>query len=283
MPTELAIELDQWQKRRLKARFWVRDDDAIARTPAFDRLHRLAGTYDLRIGLAVIPARAEQDLIELLRNPKARFMPMCHGLNHTNHGSAARPSEFGADRDFASAARDLRDAFYRHRDQFGAERVVFVPPFNSISPRLAALLPEIGFSGLSSVASVMQCRAARLVSQAAWLPSLPALWPHNNAVGPAFQTDVHVDVIDWRQRTSRPVRDVMRDIVGHLRLRRLGLVAPHVPIGILTHHLVHDQAIWDLCDTLLCDLKSQAAVEMVGAGCAVMGQPQIGKSAIGLA
>ena len=64
----LEAELDLWQSAGRTATFWWRDDDAIAWTPALERLLELA--EDTPIAIAVIPGNAETGLAEpLLRVP----------------------------------------------------------------------------------------------------------------------------------------------------------------------------------------------------------------------
>ena len=53
----LTDEFDRWADQGLTATLWWRDDDAIAPTPALDRLLDAAGPVPLT--LAVIPALAE--------------------------------------------------------------------------------------------------------------------------------------------------------------------------------------------------------------------------------
>jgi len=78
--------------------------------------------------------------------------------------------------------------------------------------------------------------------------------------------DVHVDVIDWKRGTARDAVSVAAQVVGQLRLRRRGYLPVNYPIGILTHHLVHDEPIWALCDDLLKFLKAKDTVDFVAAG-----------------
>ena len=63
--------------------------------------------------------------------------------------------------------------------------------------------------------------------------------------------DAQIDVIDWRRRTVKDSRVIAKNIIGHLRLRRRGFIDIDRPIGLLTHHLVHDEETWRSCDGLL--------------------------------
>ena len=80
--TDLAIELDHWTAAGRQASFWWRDDDAVAWTPALERL--LARAEGLPVALAVIPGEAEPALGEAL----AEFdgvRALQHGWRHENH------------------------------------------------------------------------------------------------------------------------------------------------------------------------------------------------------
>ncbi len=203
---------------------WWRDDDAISATPALDRLLALGDAFKIPIGLAVIPAHADHTLSDRLRS-EPRIRPMVHGLTHANHEPEGRKrSEFGAGRPLADVVADARQALALHRDRFGAERPAwFVPPWNRISPDLAASLASLGYAGLS-------------VFRDAPLPT------------PGLQRlDTHIDPIDWHgSRSAIPWDQLASETVNAIEARRAVGLAEAAPIGLLTHHLVHDEAIWTM-------------------------------------
>ena len=83
---------------------WWRDDDAVAATPALDRLLEVARAFDLPIALAAIPRGVERSLMERLGDePQAHIV--VHGLAHLNH---APPGEKKAEFGRASPARGAR-------------------------------------------------------------------------------------------------------------------------------------------------------------------------------
>jgi hypothetical protein len=179
---------------------------------------------------------------------------MCHGWSHTNHGSAARPAQFGPERSYAELKADAaraRQAYARH---FGPEPPVFVPPFGQITDELARALPSLGFAMHSNGPALLAARLARLHARTALLPALP--WTPR----PSRRLDVHIDPIDWRAKTAHSLDVIERQLVGELRLRRKRHLAPETPIGLLTHHLVHDEPIWSVCDGILAMLRGSAAV-----------------------
>ena len=58
----LDAELAIWRAEGLHLPIWWRDDDAIAPTPALDRLAALAEDLSLPVHIAVIPKHAEPAL-----------------------------------------------------------------------------------------------------------------------------------------------------------------------------------------------------------------------------
>ena len=74
----LAAELDRWSEAGRQIRLWLRDDDAVAPTPALDRLSALGERFALPVLLAVIPAQAEPALAEALRD-RPSLLPCQHG------------------------------------------------------------------------------------------------------------------------------------------------------------------------------------------------------------
>lgn len=227
---DLAAELARWDASGRRALFWWRDDDAVAATPALDRL------LDVRAGaplaLAVIPAGVQPDLIERVASSQSLTI-LQHGLAHENMATEGeRKSEFPESRfhqkrDATLAA--LNTAREHLAMQFGDRfRPVLVPPWNRIAPAFASALPEVGFWGLSTY------RARR---------------PFDAAIN---VVDTHLDIINWRgSRGYAGDEAVLRPLVEMLAARRAGGAspAPHSgfgagPIGLLTHHLDHDDGCW---------------------------------------
>jgi hypothetical protein len=52
-----------------------------------------------------------------------------------------------------------------------------------------------------------------------------------------------------------------------LWLRRVGLVAPTAPIGIMTHHLVHSPAVWDATHHWLNFFRASPEVRFAALSC----------------
>jgi hypothetical protein len=199
---ELRRELDAWHAGGLAATLWWRDDDAVRMGPELARL--LALGEGVKPALAVIPAGAEAF--------SADAVVVQHGWAHADNAApGARRLELAG----AAIEAQLVAGRTRLRHLFGARFLpVMVPPWNRLDPALAARLPALGYLGLS----VLGPRRSR------------------------FETNVHVDVMDWKARRFAGAAPVLGRLVAHLAARRLGTVDATEPTGIMTHHLVHGAA-----------------------------------------
>lgn len=209
---------------------WLRDDDAVTTTPALDRLTELCRRHAMPVLLAVIPSGADRQLAAHVA-AEPLITPTQHGFAHVNHaGAGARACEVGGDRPVAAVLGDLargRDAMLTLFGPAAAD--VLVPPWNRIAPAVLPHLPGLGFGGLSTFAEAHRDTADLDVLNST------------------------LDIIDWRggRRCQR------LDKLTH----RLGdLIGAGRPIGILTHHLVHDEAAWAFLDAALARLGASPQV-----------------------
>lgn len=195
----LRRELDDWAAAGRIATLWWRDDDAARMSPPLKRLLAIADGVPL--ALAVIPARAE--------GFEAEATVLQHGWAHDNNAPAgARKCELVD----ASVLDRLAAGKERLERLFGKRFLpVMAPPWNRIGAAVAARLPALGYRALS------------------------VLGPRRSP----FETNVHVDVMDWRERRFAGESAVLRQLAGHLSARREGKVDPDEPTGVMTHHLVH--------------------------------------------
>jgi len=232
--SSLDAELECWAQAHMTLPLWWRDDDAVAPTPALARLSDLAGELGLPVHIAVIPARATQALADTVgANP--HLIPLVHGWAHENHAPAGqKKAEFGKDRPTDMLAAHAARARGRLMITFGDRLAqVFVPPWNRISEDLIPILPEIGFKALSTFTP----RSTRYAA-----PGLE-------------QINTHLDPIDWKGTRGLVDPDrLITQCADDLRARREGRSDNTEPYGILTHHLVHDAAIWDFTGALLARL-----------------------------
>lgn len=209
---DLVSELDRWEEAERVATLWWRDDDAVAMTPALARLLSLAGPTPL--ALAVIPETAEKTLAEAVRG-RENIAILQHGWSHTNRGGAGKKSEFPAGRPAAEVAADLRRGRERLADLFATTAPVLAPPWNRFAPEFEELLPPAGIAALSTMGSRVPGAAARI--------------------------DVHVDPVAWKSGCGFVgTGAAVGSLVGELRRRRLGEATG--PVGVLTHHLIMDEA-----------------------------------------
>jgi len=221
---DLQRELDAWEKAGETATLWWRDDDAVTDTPALRRLIELTvpETGPLPLALAVIPARADPALAHALR-ALAHVDVLQHGYAHDNHAPAeAKKAEFPVGRAVAHILHELRLGSRQMESLFGGRRLpVLVPPWNRIDPAAVAHLPDIGIRGLSG-------------------------YGPRSAIGVGITVvNTHVDVIRWRGRREFLGTAHCLDLaIGHLQARREGRVDRAEATGLLTHHLVHDAAVW---------------------------------------
>lgn len=216
----LVRELERRDRLGLRAAFWLRDDDAIAPSTALKRLTGMTERFQVPLALAIIPAATGPDLRDDLADLPL-VSPVVHGWSHSNHaGPDQKKQELGDHRPIAEVRSDLRRGLARLRGLYGDRLLpMLVPPWNRITPALLPELRDIGFTGLS-------------------------------AFGPAFPdcpvpvANTHVDIIDWRgSRGGRDSGELIDELIGALDAKR--------PVGVLTHHLVHDAAAWDFLEGLL--------------------------------
>ncbi len=220
-----------------RARVWWRDDDATAHTPALDRLLALARRCGTPLALAAIPARIEPSLAQRLAGEPAVAV-LVHGLAHANHAPAGeKRAELGAHRPLAVLADDAAAGLEAARGALGALLLpVLVPPWNRAAPGLGPLLPALGYRGLSAFGP----RPAALAAPGlAWV-------------------NAHVDPVDWRGGRGLACPDALVARAAEA-VARSGSQAE--PVGLLTHHLVHDEAVWAFAEALLERLAASPATE----------------------
>ncbi|MFP5076952.1 polysaccharide deacetylase family protein [Rhizobium sp. YIM 134829] len=229
----ILAALDRLQAGGRTARFWLRDDDAVAPTQALDRLLALTAAHGVPLTLAVIPEPAGSALQQRLAG-EGHVTVAVHGWAHSNHAAAdAKKAELGADRPAETVTAELAEALEKLRRLFGPQLLpVLVPPWNRIDTALIAALPALGFQALS-------------VYGAETSAPLPVI-------------NTHVDVMDWHgTRGCRDVQVLAAEIVA-----RLDDDGNHV--GLLTHHLVHDEDVWVFLARLFEATERHPACRWVG-------------------
>lgn len=217
-------EFQHWRDAGLSLPFWWRDDDAIEPTPQLETLITIATDLDMPCHLAVIPKHATSALAKRTK-VTAQIIPVIHGWSHENHApTGQKNAEFGATRPIEESATDAILGLQCLTDLFGDQlKPMFVPPWNRINPELGQHLVAIGYDALSTYGP----RKSRFA-----------------ALG-LTQINTHLDPINWRGDRSLVAPDTLvAQTVQLLQDRRLGHTDNTESFGFLTHHLVHDDAIW---------------------------------------
>lgn len=224
----LNAELDRWSEAGRVATFWWRDDDASDVTPALDRLLQLQQSTSVPLTVAVIPSRATQGLADCL-NGLAGIAVVQHGFAHQNHaGPGEKKSEFPATRPLQARLEDLRAGEEIMQRLFPKRQRVLVPPWNRIA-EMSTDLAAMGFAALSGFKLRQRPYAA---------PGLA-------------QVNTQIDPVDWRGGdVTSGCRAALTTALTVLQLLR-GDAAPQQALGLLTHHLRHDEAGWEFISEFL--------------------------------
>lgn len=216
---ELETELQHWCNAGQQAQLWWRDDDAVTATAQLHRLTQLTGEAGIEVLLASIPAYADRQLAHHVAQHR-NLKPCVHGWAHANHAPAGeKKCELGAHRAIDVVLSDIARGKHRLEQLFGADLApVLVPPWNRMRDDLAPHLSAIGIKAFSTFA-------------------------HERAF-PAIQVNTHVDVMDWKSpggAAGKPGDRLHAEVAAALAVSRSN---GFYPVGLLTHHLVHDETVW---------------------------------------
>ncbi|MGI9372139.1 MAG: polysaccharide deacetylase family protein, partial [Hyphomicrobiales bacterium] len=213
----------------------LRDDDAIRETSELKRLAAWCERANAEILLAVIPHLADETLAASAHNTPF-LVPCVHGWAHKNHAPAnEKKMELGAHRARADVLDELRAARERIEHLFAGHALdVLVPPWNRVDDELVSALPDLGFRGLSTFANQFEDKMVEGFTVA----------------------NIHVDVIDWKgSRGCRPHADIISDLSREARTRTC--------VGLLTHHLVHDESVWNFLDEMADFINAHPAAHWI--------------------
>lgn len=227
-------ELALWRAANLTLPLWWRDDDAVSTTPELAQLIALSEAVGVPVHLAVIPKMADAGLAARVADSGC-LIPVVHGWAHENHAPKPdKKAEFGAGR--SDVTDEIQGAMNRLQSLFGDRlKPMFVPPWNRIAPQHYPALIKAGFTTLSTF--------------------MPRMVP--DAATGLQQINTHLDPIAWRKGKSLIAPEqLVAQLVQLLLERRTGLADNKEPLGLLTHHLVHDAEVWEFTRQVLLTLQA---------------------------
>ena len=141
--------------------------------------------------------------------------------------------ELGDHRPVDVVLDELRLGFGRLTELFPTQFLpVLVPPWNRIADSVRERRQEVGLAGLSTFGTA------------------PPGDPH--------WINMHLDIFEWRP-VRRPLNTGRLMLLSWRRSERR-LAGDPEPIGIMTHHLVHEEASWAFLDDLFGLIAKHPAV-----------------------
>lgn len=231
----LNQELSEFAQTRGSIRFWWRDDDASEYGDELNRLLRLSRDYKIPLALAVIPGRLKENLVSELMGESTDVLQ--HGCHHVNLASAQeKKCEMLLQNSVIDCLPEFRSFL---KDTFENRFTsILVPPWNRIAEQLLPRLKDMGFVGVSTFKSRVE----------------------ESMFGLKF-INTHIDIVDWKgTRGFAGEERILADIVNALKLRRSRTRDSHEPIGLLTHHLDHDELCWDFIERLFDFTQNHSSV-----------------------
>jgi hypothetical protein len=215
----LVLEAGRWRRAGYTARLWWRDDDAAGASARLDQLLRISWESGTPLTLAVVPSGDMASLGARLAGVSLVSVAQ-HGVDHQNRRTGPAAGEFPHDWPQGDLEIALRRGWSLVQTLPGAQPV-YVPPWNDAHPALEAALSACGYAGWSASGQVDD--------------GLPGALP---------RADAHLDLLRWRGGARfRGKGRFLGELAAQMRRRRkAGLW--HAPIGLLTHHLAHDDQAW---------------------------------------
>jgi len=233
----LSDEINQWPQ---SVQFWWRDDDAVADSEPLQQMLQLAKGYQIAVHLAVIPNLLETSLNVIKHSDIQPFSYVLqHGVEHRNFAlPEQRKIELGGSQDLQSLQQKLSVGQHLLQQTFVDQYLsILVPPWNRIADELIPYLDKIGYQKLSVLGKTK-------------LAETP------------LHLNVHIDIINWRERQFAGEALILSKIIEHLQHKRL-FGSSTKPCGLMTHHLDHDRDCWTFLDKFFSFCQSHSKVQWV--------------------
>ncbi|RRN62441.1 polysaccharide deacetylase family protein [Caulobacter sp. 602-1] len=229
----LGSELALWTKAGHAPVLWWRDDDARGATEALERLLALSRRHDAPLTLAAVAGPSLSRLARRVETEPHVELAV-HGFRHVNRQPDGQGFGEIIDSDDIDWVRAQLRATVMLFHRAGVRPTLFVPPWNNLQPQLLAVLPD------SSIAAVSGFDQAKSVRDG------------------VMRLDAHLDVLRWkgggRFRGTWRFLSRMRRLMA--QRRKAGQWDE--PIGLLTHHLDHDEATWLFLERFLATFRVTA-------------------------
>lgn len=234
----LEKELFAWQQNDAVANLWWRDDDLTCAGPQAQALLEMTHSYQIPIGLAVIPQTMDIELPDWL-TPFDHITVLQHGIAHENHAAEQESKlELGGNIDNQELKEQLHKQLGRLVGHFGQRFLpILVPPWNRIDKNIVSELKDLGFAGISTFGDDAYTGNGLL------------------------QCNTHIDIIDWRGTRNFIGEDkLIKALTTELSKRRTGNQSQQ-PIGLLTHHIVHTPAAWESLQRMIENTRDHPAIQ----------------------
>lgn len=202
-------DLSKFLDNQPNRQFWWRDDDLVEPTEAGERLLKLACNYDIPITLAVIPESMKESLIPWLNSfENLNYQIAQHGFNHNNN---AKPNQKKCELIYGFDTENLLKAKGKLQDLFPHHfKNMIVPPWNRFDASLHFFLNE-NYEKISTFG--------------------PEESKHF--------VNTHIDLIHWKEdKRALTEEEIFYQITE----------SENNSIGLLTHHLVHEENHWKLLE-----------------------------------
>ncbi|MEH6578363.1 MAG: polysaccharide deacetylase family protein [Amphritea sp.] len=222
--------------------FWWRDDDAVADSASLQQLLSVARNYAVPVHLAVIPNRLDASLAVLKQQENRDISYVLqHGVEHKSFAlENQRKIELGGSQDIEQLGQALSAGRERLQAMFTEQYVdILVPPWNRISTQVIEKLPAIGYRRLS----VLGIRELQVTPP---------------------QLNVHIDIINWREKVFASEKVILSRLVAHLATKRTGANDRDEPCGLMTHHLDHDDECWQFLALFFDFCQQHPGIQWVG-------------------